>query len=88
VTDIPVSAGAHLVQYADDTAIIARSRNPDQLGIKLQRAVETIEKWYSDRRLGVNPEKSSAVFFQRRRLNKPENIAMFDQEIPWTDEAK
>jgi retron-type reverse transcriptase len=88
VADMPTSPGTHLAQYADDTAIIARSRNSDQLGKKLQRAAETVERWFSDWRLAVNPDKSSAVLFQRRRLTKPDNIIMFDQDIPWTETAK
>jgi retron-type reverse transcriptase len=88
VADIPKCPSAFTVQYADDTAIIARSRNPDQLGKKLQNAAEMIEDWYSDWRLAVNPEKSAAVFFQKRRLTKPPEITMFDRAIPWTREAK
>jgi hypothetical protein len=37
----------------------------------------------------VNPDKSSAILFTRRRLHRPVGeIVMFDQPIPWKNEVR
>ena len=87
VSDLPTSPRTELALYADDTAILASSRNAGIISNRLQTAADSLEDWYTDWRISVNPEKSAAVLFQKRRLQPGPNITMFGRPIPWTNQV-
>jgi hypothetical protein len=74
--------------YADDTAIIARSKQPRAATGYLQEAVNALEDWFRLWRIDVNPEKSSALLITRRRVVPVGQIQMFGRDIPWKDQVK
>uniref|UniRef100_A0A1Y1NA23 Reverse transcriptase domain-containing protein n=1 Tax=Photinus pyralis TaxID=7054 RepID=A0A1Y1NA23_PHOPY len=88
VADLPTTQGTILASYADDTAILARSRNIDSVEATLQRAADDLEDWYSTWRIGINPDKSTAVLFSKRRVSPSIPINMFGRDINWRDSAK
>lgn len=88
VSDLPTTAGTTMAIYADDTAILTSSICPTLITRRLQEAADSLEDWYSDWRISVNPEKSAAVLFQKRRLQPHEHVTMFGRPIPWTNQAK
>lgn len=87
-TDVP-GVGTHL--FADDTALLAKSRMLKSALRKLQLAVNKLEAWFKLWRIEVNPEKSSAVCFdvkQRRPGNEPPPIRMQGKVVPWQRKVK
>jgi len=73
VNDIP-SPSCHidLALYADDTAIIATSRQPALLVKYLESYRSDLERWLSEWRIAINVSKSSAMLFAGRRIQNPE----------------
>jgi hypothetical protein len=86
--DIPKVRNTTLAIYADDTAIIARSKQPRMVTAHLQNAINALETWFRRWLIDVNPEKSSALLITRRRLEPHGHVRMFGQVIPWKDQAK
>jgi Reverse transcriptase (RNA-dependent DNA polymerase) len=87
VSDVPKTVGTSQALYADDTAILASGRNAESVSRRLQTAVDALEDWYVEWRFDVNPEKSTAVVFQRRRLLPGPALQMYGRRIPWTNQA-
>jgi hypothetical protein len=86
---IPKPDQTKIALYADDTAILTRSWSPVAITERFQRAVESLETWFRLWRIDVNPDKSSAILFTRRRLHRPVGeIVMFDLPIPWKNEVR
>jgi retron-type reverse transcriptase len=86
--DIPKPDETKIALYADDTAILTRSESPELISGQLRRAVESLEAWFRRWRIDVNPDKSSAILFTRRRHRPDGEIVMFDRPIPWKTEAR
>lgn len=86
--DIPKPDQATLAVYADDTAILARSKKPELATRYLQVAVDRLEDWCSKWLIKVNPEKSSAILISRRRVNPSGHVQMFGEDIPWDSQVK
>lgn len=81
--DFPKRPGTELAVYADDTAIIAKSRNPRLVHLNLQRAVDALEEWFSLWRIEINPDKSTGLLITRRRLVDPPAVTMYHVPIQW-----
>ena len=91
--DIPVPEDrrAQLALYADDTAITFTSTSPELIVSKLQQYIEILERWFSDWRILINPSKSAAVLFTRRRGRRtetPSPVVMFGETIPWVNQTR
>lgn len=86
--DIPRTEATELALYADDTAVYTRSVDPRLITRRLQRAADDLEDWFTTWRIGVNADKSSALFLTKRRKAPDRNITIFDREVPWRDQAK
>jgi hypothetical protein len=68
VNDIPTpSRHVELAQYADDTALIATSRNPSFLAGYLAAYLGRLELWLWDCRVAINVSKSTVVPFAKAR---------------------
>jgi len=59
-SDIPRAAGWNLALYADDTALLAKSRNVRLLTRRFQGELETLEKWYTKWKIQLNA-KTQAI---------------------------
>jgi hypothetical protein len=57
---------------------------------RLQSALNSIKRYYSTRRIKLNPSKTQAVFFTKRRTRElPTSDLLLDgYSIPWRDRAK
>jgi len=87
-SDIPRAAGSNLALYADDTAILVKSRNARLLTRKLQSEIETLEKWCARWKIQLNAAKTQAIMFTKRRKIRPEtNLQVQEEEIPWRNTA-
>lgn len=77
--------------FADDLAIFIKSNDRDVIIIKLQSAIHQIHDYYNDWKIKINPLKSKAMFFTRRRLPQylPDRSLKFDStEINWSLNVK
>jgi hypothetical protein len=86
--DIPKTRNTTLAMYADDTAIMTRSKQPRTATVYLQEAANALETWFRRWRIEVNPEKSSALLITRRYVVPEGQVRMFREDIPWKDQAK
>ncbi|KYB24559.1 putative RNA-directed DNA polymerase from transposon X-element-like Protein [Tribolium castaneum] len=86
--DIPKTDRTTLAIYADDTAILTRSKQPYMATRYLQESVERIENWCRRWLINVNPDKSRALLLARRRVSPDGFVRMFNADIPWSDQVK
>lgn len=87
--DIPEPKRATIAQYADDTAIYYSNRRLDFTNIHLENDLDNIIDWYDRWKIKINPQKTTAVFFQhRRRPRKPNEIKLQGEKIKWTGKVK
>ena len=86
--DIPNSSRTTLAIYADDTAILTRSKHPQLATQYLQETVDLIEDWCTTWLIKVNPEKSAALLITRRHVHPSGHVRMFGREIPWEHQVK
>lgn len=69
--DIPTCRGLTTSTFADDTAILSRSRCPLQATSQLARHLVNVEKWLSDWRIKVNEQKCKHVTFTLNKKDCP-----------------
>jgi hypothetical protein len=83
VNDMPTpSRHVFLALYADDTAIIATSRQPMLLVNYLQTYVSDLQRWLTEWKIAINVSKSSAIIFARagRRYIQPRPVTPFGSQ--------
>jgi len=91
VIDMPSpSRHVELAFYADDTDVIATSRQPALLVKYLQTYLSGLERWLSEWRIAINVSKSSAILFAKTgcRFSKPRAVQLFGEPIQWVDETR
>ena len=87
-SDIPRTDKVELAMYADDTALYTTDRSAWILAERLQRAADALGDWFSKWRFEVNPEKSVAVLFPRKRYETVSTIYLQGKPIPWESKVK
>uniref|UniRef100_V5GNF3 Putative RNA-directed DNA polymerase from transposon X-element n=1 Tax=Anoplophora glabripennis TaxID=217634 RepID=V5GNF3_ANOGL len=88
-SDMPRTERTTVCLYADDTAITARSLNPDMAKRYLQRAVSQLEDWCNRWKVAINPEKSTGIMFSRRYQTRPQGHVKFNgEDIQWATTVK
>ena len=70
-----------LYQYADDTALVATSRQLALLVKYLETHLADLEIWLRDWRIAINVGKSAAVLFTTRYIQPPRPLKFFGEEI-------
>jgi hypothetical protein len=82
VYDMPIpSRHVRLALYADDTAVMAKSRKPELLVSYLESYLSDLERWLKEWRIAINVSKSTAMLFTRRRIHKPRPVQLFGEPI-------
>lgn len=69
--DIPTDQRLTMSTFADDTAILKRSKCPLEASRSLSSHLALIEKWMADWRIKINGEKSKHITFTLNRQNCP-----------------
>lgn len=82
--DIPIPPHCFIGMYADDTAIAVRSRNLQNAANHLQEVLDTLESYFSSWKIALNPQKSQATLFTKRRTLPPQRLFLYDLPIPWS----
>lgn len=72
--DIPTSRQLTISTFADNTAILSRSKCPRQATAQLALYLAHIEKWLSDWRIKVNKQKCKHVTFTLNKQDCPSLI--------------
>ena len=82
--DIPtVHDNVELALYADDAAIIAQSSTVQDLGRKLQPALDDISAWYNSNRIALNVGKTKATCFSQKGRPVPPHITLNNETVSW-----
>jgi len=66
VSDPLITHRTSLALYADDTAIMSRSRSGRLLTRYLQEEITALDKWCNKWKIDLNAEKTQAIVFKRR----------------------
>jgi hypothetical protein len=84
------SRHVELAVYADDTAVIATSRQPALLVRYLETYLSDLDRWLSEWMITINVSKRSAMLFAKadRRIPKPRSAQLFGESIHWVDDAR
>lgn len=86
-SDIPAYQHSLLALYADDAALLTKSRSPRRAKISMSRALDLLLPFFTKWRLVINPEKTQAIVFSNnaaRATLLPFRIN--NVLIPWTRE--
>ncbi|GBL56893.1 RNA-directed DNA polymerase from mobile element jockey, partial [Araneus ventricosus] len=75
-----------LSQYADDTAIIAQGKTPQEFVSFLQKYVLELETWLTSRKIQLNVDKTEAIVFSK--ISNCPVVNLFGTPIPWKNEVK
>jgi len=87
VSDPPRTQRTSLALYADDTAIMARSRSGRLLTRYLQEETTALEKWCNKWKIDLNAEKMQTIVFKRRPKMIEGNVRLQGMDIEWRNEA-
>ncbi|GBN07358.1 hypothetical protein AVEN_182094-1 [Araneus ventricosus] len=63
IKDIPKQFNTLLCVYSDDTAILARNKNPKYTQIALNRHLKALEDWFIKWKIEINVSKTEAIKF-------------------------
>jgi len=63
IYDIPRTSEIHLDLFADVTCTYTTNRNENYVIRKLQRGLNTMEKWCEQWNIEINEDKTRAVYF-------------------------
>jgi hypothetical protein len=79
-----------LALYADDMAIIAKSRKPTLLVSYLESYLNDLKRWLSEWRIAINVSKSTAIIFVSagRRFIQPRPVTFFEDPIQGVDTTR
>lgn len=83
--------GVEYFLFADDTGFVAVDKKAEVVIEKLQTAQKAIEDYQRQWRIRINPSKTQAIFFTRRRNQRflPQTqLTAMHHTVPWSDEAK
>jgi hypothetical protein len=79
-----------LALFADDSALFSTHAKADVIIGWLQLALNTVKRYYSTWRIKLNPSKTQAVFFIKRRTRElpTSDLSLDGYSITWSDRAK
>lgn len=89
-SDVPKLDGVCYYFFADDTGFSATDVSPDEITTTLQAASNSLADYQAKWRIKVNPMKTQAIFFTRKRSTRhlPQHeIVVSHHPIPWSNEA-
>ncbi|KAH8357532.1 hypothetical protein KR084_011678, partial [Drosophila pseudotakahashii] len=79
--DIPTNERLTTSTFADDTAILSRSRCPTRATAQLADHLVVVEKWLSDWRIKINEQKCKHITFTLNRQSCPP-LTLNSTQIP------
>lgn len=91
MSDLVMIDGIEYYLFADDTGFVAFDKNPKLIIEKLQSAQDALEGYQRRWKIKINPTKTQAIFFSRRRSQRflPQTqVTAMNHAIPWLDHVK
>lgn len=91
MSDLPTTHNCNIAQYADDIALLNTNIRAASIKKSLQAAVKCFSKYLKHWKLKLNPSKTEAVFFTRRRAVRAfpkANIIVEGHSVTWGTHAK
>lgn len=91
IADIPSFPGCITSIFADDTSILSSDLYSTNIINNLESALVEISKYFTKWKILVNPEKTKAIYFTRKRKScyVPQNALIYNnQDIPWQETVK
>jgi hypothetical protein len=91
VNDLPTpSRHVELAQIADESTLIATSRDPSLLVGYLEAYLGRLELWLPSSRIAINVSKSTAVLFAKtaRSARQPRPVNFLGEPIQWVQTAR
>ncbi|CAK1588943.1 unnamed protein product [Parnassius mnemosyne] len=85
--DLPQIDNVTVATFADDTAVLACSRSPDDASAILQHSLDEIDKWLSKWKIKASATKSVHVTFTLRRGNCPP-VSLRNNSLPQSDNVR
>lgn len=89
--DMPTFEDCSTAQFADDVGIAHTNKRAASIKAKLEKAAKKFSKYVAQWRLKLNPLKTEAVFFTRRRAARAfprRTIKLQNHELTWQQSAK
>lgn len=89
--DLPHPRECSLYMYADDSAIMAQSLNPNIILRNLESGIKDLKQYFDKWKIKLNIQKSQAAFFTRRRKScflPNRQISVEGLNIPWENTLK
>ena len=89
--DIPTFSNCVTSIFADDTSILSSDIYSADIITNLQLALTGLNKYFNKWKILINPEKTQAIYFTRRRRNcyTPQTSLRFiSHDIPWGNKVK
>jgi hypothetical protein len=89
-SDFPTLTDVQLTLFADDSELFSTHAKADVIIDRLQSALNTIKRYYSTWRIKLNPSKTQAVFFTKRRTRElpTSDISLDGYSMSWSARAK
>ncbi|CAL4067567.1 unnamed protein product, partial [Meganyctiphanes norvegica] len=88
ISDIPHPHNTLVQEYADDLAISVSANSLEEAITKIENAIRAIEQWATNNRLNLNPAKTKAMIFTKKRLPNPPTLTIKGNNIEWVKTFK
>ena len=88
IHDLPVPKNIYISLFADDLAICTYSYRVSTIVNRLNKAINKIYKYYNKWKIKLNPMKTEAIIFTKRRPSVTANIVVNDLIIEWSNCVK
>lgn len=86
INDIPKSQNTELALFADDTAIIASSKNPRLANIRINNHLNELIEYFNQWKININPQKTQLINFNQKQNQDEYQIINIHNEIIETKE--
>ena len=81
--DLPMHAGTKLTMFADDTTIRASAKDPKLATKLVQQHLNELRIYFAIWKMKINPAKSEAICFTRRRRSLTAELSLEGVSIPF-----
>lgn len=91
ISDFPSLKDIIVAFFADDLAILTTSKSRNMIQKRLQGAINKIHSYFQKWRLKINPDKTQAIYFTRRRKQKflpNRKLTVNNIEVDWLTQVK
>ena len=85
---VEMPAGATVVAFADDVAVLVTSRTPEGLQVAGEEALRRTKRWLDGAGLKLAVQKTEAVLFTRKRRLALPTLTLDGYRVPFSDSVR